>query len=144
MDTKRKVALVSVIICVFFATIAYFAYETIRVKPEFLAEEERWQISNAIYDVTNHDTNITLKYLGENYVDLLGLHTECLSPTKTKYFEDIDSSKGYISSFSKGETQTITASYYVYNVTIYWKVHYGGFESVYATFNVLSVDSFPD
>ena len=144
MDTKQKVGLVFIIFIIFVGVVIIIAIlEGTHAKPEFLAEEERWQI-NAHYIEQFSDTSITLKYLGENYVDVLGYTTYSISSIGNKYSQDFRVIGGHICSLNKGETHTFRAANYVYNVTISWKTRYGGGHSFFATFNVLSVDDFPD
>jgi len=136
MDTRRKGLIASVIFCILVIAIAYFAWVTIHVKTELLAEEERWQILDADYD--GDYTIITIKYLGENDAKNIDIGTECLSSTGTKYIEwGIDAP-----TFSKSETQTVTARDYVYTLTISWQVGYGD-DYVSAKLDVLSFDRFP-
>ncbi len=142
MDTKLKVgATVLILVCISIAVFAYLANEYRRVKPESLAEEDRWQIIDAKYYESGDaipSTTITIKYLGEN--DAIDVEADAKSRSSSfEYFE----SNIPVSDLSKGETTKITASYYVGKIYILWHLGHSH-ETAIASFDILSYDSFPD
>ena len=142
MDTKLKVgATVLILVCISIAVFAYLANEYRRVKPESLAEEDRWQIIDAKYYESGDaipSTTITIKYLGEN--DAIDVEADTASRSAFYKYQEWDIP---VSDLSKGETTKISADYYVYKLYIFWNLGHSD-ESASASFDVLSYDSFPD
>lgn len=115
--TRRNTAiLVTVLVIVVIAALAYYVYEETREKPEVLSPQERWIILDANYDEDEKYTSITFKYLGENRIEA-DIHTISYGH-RGPILQDILFESKDLGTVRKGNVMTVKIEGYTYRLRI--------------------------